>query len=302
MDSKPILSLCIPTNGADQWVLPTLDAIYEQKCPEEDFEVVVVDNGEGSVLEEKIKKYTHTNLYYKKSAENGFMNQLFALKNGKGKYIKLLNHRSKIRSGHLRIIIDYVSKYLEKRPVLFFSNGHVGEKKEIKCGNFEEFMRNVSFWASWEEGLGIWEEDVVYLDKIKYNEMFPAASILFALKKDSEYIIINDKYSEQHLTKRKRNYNFFKVFAIDYVDMLNELRKEGRISIETFNFLRRDMFKRYLLSYYYQLIVKKSDDSIPLSDVRQYMSVYYSYSDYLWMKLYGHSIARLKEILKYRKM
>ena len=30
--SKPLLSLCMPTNGVVEWVFPVLESIYKQGC------------------------------------------------------------------------------------------------------------------------------------------------------------------------------------------------------------------------------------------------------------------------------
>ena len=35
------LSLCLPTNGITEWVIPSLDSIYREDMDEDKFEVVV---------------------------------------------------------------------------------------------------------------------------------------------------------------------------------------------------------------------------------------------------------------------
>ena len=52
-----LLSICIPTNGASQWVLPCLDAIYSQGIDKSLFEVVITDNDIDSTLLSDLRPY-----------------------------------------------------------------------------------------------------------------------------------------------------------------------------------------------------------------------------------------------------
>ena len=43
MEQRPLLSLCIATNGVSEWVFPVLDSIYSQEVDQSLYEVVVTD-------------------------------------------------------------------------------------------------------------------------------------------------------------------------------------------------------------------------------------------------------------------
>ena len=45
-EQRPVLSICLPTNGVVEWVIPTLESIYAQNVNFSLFEVVISDNGE----------------------------------------------------------------------------------------------------------------------------------------------------------------------------------------------------------------------------------------------------------------
>lgn len=289
-----ILSICIPTNGAIQWVISSIESIFSQGCDNHLFEVVITDNGENDDLGKILGKYSYPNLRYIKTSAPGFENQIYAFKAGRGEYIKMINHRSRIMSGYLQRLIDFICGNMEVKPSLYFSNGHLGNESLIECDCFETFIRRVSFWTSWEEGVGFWQTDLPKLGEIKFDKMFPAASILFSIREESKFVIWNEVYSYQPKSDRVRNYDFFEVFAVGFLDMINDLRRTKRISINTFNYVRRDMFRRYLVGYYYQIVVKKTDKSIPLHNIAENMSVYYSFFDYLWMNLYGNTVMRVK--------
>ena len=55
MKNKPIVSLCIPTYGMPEWVIPALESIYNQNEDESLFEVIVCDNKKDSELEKAVE-------------------------------------------------------------------------------------------------------------------------------------------------------------------------------------------------------------------------------------------------------
>ena len=117
MDNNIVLTLCIPTNGAVEWVRNTVEGIYIQNCDESLFEVIVVDNGVDSSLGDIISTYNHQNLSYYKTDVEGFYNLIVALKYGKGTFIKVLNHRSILQPYSLRRMIEVIRRYERERPV-----------------------------------------------------------------------------------------------------------------------------------------------------------------------------------------
>lgn len=289
-----VLSICIPTYGIIDFVIPAIESIFLQGVDNTLFEVIITDNGKDSELGKVLEKYDYPNLRYIKTESNGFQNQIDSFKQSHGLFIKMINHKSRIKSGYLQKLIDFVLVNKEDKPSLYFSNGHLGNDSIIECDDFESFVRQVSFWTSWEEGVGVWREDLPKFDAIKFDKMFPAASILFGVREESKFIIWNECYSYQNKSDRIRRYDFFRVFAVNFLDMINDLRRENRITIDTFDFVRHDMYRRYLISYYNQILVRKKDKSIPLNDIAKNMSVYYSYGDYIWMKFYSYTILNLK--------
>ena len=289
-----LLTLCIPTNGALQWVKNVIDSIYKQSCNNDLFEVVVVDNGDNSKLEEMIQWYHLKNLRYVRSDVQGFSNQVRALKYGKGKYIKLLNHRSLLVDGALGKLIEMVKQNEKEKAVLFCSNGHMGSEQSIKFDSFDFFIDKLSFWSSWSEGVGIWKDCLGIIDNIPLNPLFPAASLLFGMNNNHKYVIWNDIYEIQQKAERKGGYNFFYAFAVVFLDMLNNLRIEHKIS----NRIRKDLYRNYLLGYYYKLVVEKNKYTFDLSCIHENMTVYYSSFHYYYMVFYGFVILRIKNIFR----
>ena len=55
MSKKPVLSLCIPTNGITKWVLPVVNSIYHGIDEYSKFEVIITDNGNNTDFENVMK-------------------------------------------------------------------------------------------------------------------------------------------------------------------------------------------------------------------------------------------------------
>ena len=92
------LSLCIPTNGVTEWVIPVLDSIYIQNIDQSLFEVIVTDNGDNQEFKNRIKEYKKKvdNLIYQETTANGFTNQINAFELARGALIKFVNHRDSL--------------------------------------------------------------------------------------------------------------------------------------------------------------------------------------------------------------
>lgn len=281
MNESPYLSICIPTNGITHWVLPTLEHIYKQNCDTSLFEVVITDNGNNSDLEETLTKINYPNLLYRRTTDIGFLNQISCFKLSNGKFIKMLNHRSILLPGTLNKWIDLIKKYEKERPIIYFTDG-VLDKDIIECSNFESFIINLSYFSSWSAGISFWDTDKVKLNSIQIDNMFPTTSILFNIRKESKYIIYNDKYQEMQDESGKGGYNLFKTFAVSYLDMINQLRINNRINLSTFICIKKDLYK-FLTNWFYILKLNKHNYTFDLTDIPLFMNVYYTKFEYYRM-------------------
>lgn len=297
MNYSKLLSICIPTNGATQFVLPVLDSIYSQGVNNEFFEIVITDNGKNSTLGSAIEKYkAHGNLLYYKSELTGFVNQVDAFKHSNGLFIKMLNHRAQLLPGALSNLIELVHKYKETQPIIYCSNG-VLKLGEITDGmDFNTFVKKLSYYSSWSAGVGIWNKDKIMLDKIPYNQMFPHASIIFEIRQQSEYVIWNKKYMIMEDEPTKGGYNIFQTFAVVYLDLLKELENKERITAKTFKSVKKDL-RAFLSHWYYILFYKSNQFRFSTDNYKTYILTYYSYFDYLIIKFKGLFYKLARKIL-----
>lgn len=281
---QPIISLCIPTNGATKWVIPTLRGVYAQGVDLSLFDVVITDNGEKSDLKEALKEFHYPNLSYLKTNDKGFLNLITSLKLGKGLYHKMLNHRSILVPSALQNWVDLIEKYKDTKSVIYCSNGAVRGQEIVKCRNLDEFVYYLNYTCTWSGGIGIWDVDVNCMDGIKFNEMFPNTSLLFEHRQQSEYIIYNNKFENQQSGQGKGCYNLFHTFAVVFPDMLKDLLHRERITQQTFDKVMKDLFG-CLQNFYMDFVLRNPDKSFDLTGNHKSLTTYYSEWDY-WRMMY----------------
>lgn len=258
---NPKLSLCVPTNGIVEWVVPVIESIYSQGVDDQLFEVVISDNGENSCLEESISKFIneHTNCHYQKSEAKMFQNQIACFSMAQGNLIKFINHRMTMLPGSIKYLLDFEEKNKSEKPIVYFSNGVLPVAEELKVASFDEFVRNLSIYSSWSAGLCFWKEDFEKLPgDMVYNNMFPHISILFYYTMRDKYVIKNTKIlfeSDTDATK-KGKYNLFATFAVDYPAVLRQLVVDSAITEETYDFVIKELIV-FLANLYAEYVLAK---------------------------------------------
>lgn len=295
---RPLLSICLPTNGAVQWVIPTLRSVYEQGVDLSLFEVVITDNGEDSQLEEALIEFNYSNLRYIKTQDEGFLNLVTCLQMGNGLFCKMLNHRMVLLPGKLQKMIDLVNKYKEDKPVLYFLNGNGKLPHTTECYNIDEFVYSMNVWVSWSAGIGFWDIDKSKLSSIELNEMFPNASLLFEHRLDSKYIIWNDIYGEMQDDSGKGGYDLFHTFGVVLNDLLFDLCKKKRITNTTFKYVKRKILIFIQGQYLREVLQsKESNHTFIIRNIRKSISIYYGLTGYCYMVARAY-LALCKNIIK----
>lgn len=283
---RPILSLCIPTNGAVKWIVPVIDSIYSQGCDDALFEVIVADNAKNAELQEIIEHYGHNNIRYFRSDAQGFLNIVSSFQSAKGDFCKLINHRAKMIAGALDDLIGMVNKYKDEQPVIYCTNGVVGEGKDVvRCKNLDELLWNLHYYCTWMAGIGIWRKDIPNLEGIEYNKMFPNTTILFEQRtQPSAYLLYNKKFFNEQNGHGKGCYNLFHTFAVVFPDMLKDLQRRDRITQRTFDKVMKDLYG-CLQNFYMNFVLRNPDKSFDLSGNHKNLTTYYSELDY-WRMMY----------------
>lgn len=281
MEQQLLLSLCIPTYGVVEWVIPVVESIYAQGCDNRLFEVVITDNGKDSKLGEALKKFDAPNLHYYQTTSKGFTNQIDAFRKCRGLFCKMLNHRSKLREGVLQKMIDLVDRYKKDKPIIYFADDTVKLPEITECKDMDEFCSDMSYFTSWSGGTGAWREDVDHLDESKINKMFPHMVFLFDLRQQSRYVIWNEKFDIMASDKGKGGYDLVHTFGVVYLDEVHRLVEEGRISKQTFNKVRLDLLGFLAEWYRNEYLAPYTIHHFQFEHVHRNMRKYYSEKEYL---------------------
>ena len=309
MDRRPLVSLCIPTNGVIEWVFPVLESIYSQKVDNSLFEVVISDNGNNEDFQKKILEYkeTHSNLIYEKTNAPLFLSEPETYKLANGYFIKFINHRTKLVDRTLKYFIDFVQKHLDdkEKPIIYYSNSTLKSKKTIQEFNrFSDFVENLRIYSSWSTGMGIWKED---FDKLRnnnnFNELFPHTTILFNERKREKYII-DDSFLLDEMPQGKKpkgNYDLFYAFAVEYPTILLDLVKEKDLTVEAFLNLKKEIlnFCSVLAVDYF---VFRKYCSYDLSSFDKSMNVFFCKKTFLF-NMFIYAVTKIStQILKVMKI
>lgn len=302
MDKQPILSLCIPTNGAVEWVLPVIESIYSQGYDTDKFEVVITDNGKDSQLPVHIARMDYPNLRYKQTTDEGFLNLVSCLKEGKGLFCKMINHRSVMLPGSIADLVDLVEKFKNTQPIIYCADGHAKVNGNIfECKNLDSFIYYLSYSCTWSAGIGFWQKDIPIIDTIELLPIMPNISMLCDIRQESSYVIYNKKYQQMSEDAGKGGYDVFFTFGVTVLDFLSAQRAKGRISVKTFVSVKKDLYK-FLCNLYFDEVVMPTYHTFIIHNIGESMDVYYGRYYYLKMVILAHyrrPIVYVKKSIKF---
>lgn len=253
-----LLSICIPTtNGRSEVLDGTLKSILDANIDLGNvfFEVIVSDNSESIASFNVVQKYISLglNVKYHKSAEKSFYNAINSLKLAEGELIKLHNDYSSFNPGELLAMIEFIEEHKHTKEQILFTNGSLSSFKGIKhFSNFDDFIKASSYWHTWASGFSVWRDDLERMDisKDKLDANFPHVSLLFSNAGKTSFVINNNQLFSGQKVKGKGGYNIFKLFCIDYPEMLVNLVNSGLITQKTYRAIivdmRNDFIPRWL--------------------------------------------------------
>ena len=281
--ARPLVSLCLPTNGVTEWVLPVLDSIYDQGVSPELFEVIVTDNGKNEAFREAVTEYAkgRENLIYRKTEAKLFHNQLEALKLGSGEFLKFVNHRTALLPGSLEAILSLIRENRETKPVIYLSNGALDG--DYRGASFDGFVRHLGKYASWTTGVGIWKTDYDAMPaNVRIDPISPHSVILFRIRKDREYLIDNRVLFRELDTGhgQKGTYDLFKAFGVEEVAVTQNLYIDGDITADTFKAVKEE-YRRKVSELYLDFCIRKQPCSYDLSGFDDAMGIYFTRGEIL---------------------
>jgi len=284
--SNYLLSICIPTNGVSRWVVPNVRQIYSFGTNNEIFEVVVADNAPNEEMEAAMAEFSkYPNFRYVKTKAEGFYNIIENFVHAKGDFMIKINHRCLMQKGSIEKIYQIGCEYIDKKPLIFLSNGNLRKGSRMEFDTFDGFLQELSYWSSLSEGLFFWKEDIARVPEIQFAPMSPNVSLMFNSKTKDAFVIDDFRFGGAQDSTGKYGYDVFYTFAVLYLDLVNQVRIEGYLSRDGFIKIKKDLSK-WFRGIYLDMDVLGNNGNYVLKDLKQDMSVYYTQDEYYRMVLF----------------
>ena len=297
----PILSICIPTYNRLDILRNTISSIYSDLngVSLDDFEVVVSDNSKEHTTQPVIEEFKYENLHYYPTDCEGFRNSFFALSYGKGDYLKLNNNYTMFRKGTLRALIEQLKGLKDNKRQVIYTNGLRKIKDVAYYDTFDSYMAGLSYFCSWSAGYGMWRED---FEKVKENmeidKYFPQTSLLLSQNYKHNFAIDDRNLFDDQYVPKKGGYNIFKVFSVDFLNLVYGAYANGTISEKTYKEIKRDLLYKYLSVRYFKTVIARLDN-FEYTGIKKNITIYYTKWQYILMLLVA---ACTPLIVLYRKI
>ena len=237
-----LLSLCIPTYNRADYLKESLTSICEQSrfSSTEDIEIVISDNNSSdhteSVCKHFVELYGERIKYFKNKTNIEDLNFEHVLSKASGALLKLNNDTLIHSKGSLADILKTIRDNIEKKPVIFFSNGKASSRIIKEFNDIDSFLTHISFYCTWIGGFCIWKDDFYKFDNFsRYaSKKLIQTDVLFRLADKKRIFVVNDKVLCRTVPKINGGYNFLEVFLTNYISILEEGVRERGISKRVF--------------------------------------------------------------------
>ena len=254
MQEKFLLSICIPTYNRCNCLRKTLLSIVRQDPFKKGLiEIVISDNASTDGTEEVARLFVkeYSNIRYIKNEVNiKDKNFPVALSRGKGLVRKLSNDTHIFLSNSLGHICKLIESNLNKRPVIFLGNG--ATKAECKNYNFSEAINAVSFNMTAIANLCFWEEDCIEIENDINDcdlQLWQVRKFLELANKKNKIIIDNTKLFKVQVYKKCIAYSLYDVFYTNYLGLLFEYVKLGKLKYNSFEMLEKDVLYNFFIPW-----------------------------------------------------
>ena len=269
-----LLSICIPTRERCEILFETLTSIYNNNSLNR-FEVIVYDTSSSLDTKNMISSnFNFSNLIYYNYANNGYLNLFECLKFGNGHFLKLHNDYSRFEENSIEKIVQFLEKHIIIKPVIFFSNGTLKVNGDLEFNSLNLLINKITYLCTWSTMFGIWKEDFDYilLNNEKVNDMFPHTSLIFQLSFKNKFILNDQPFVVNKQINNKGGYNIFKVFSVDFLNLLKNQKSKKIISNYTFNKIKRKLLIDFFVKWHSQTVILPNNYTFDNSKINSDLS------------------------------
>jgi len=270
METRPLLSICIPTYNRSKYLIETVQSIVESDgfC-EKDVEIVISDNCSPDNTSEVIKKWTnkYKNIhYFKRNKPTEFSDRNFieVLSLGSGEYLKLNNDIVGFKQGTLKFILDKIKENLDtKTPMFFISLIHnqisknisklfnlSDPLKEFYFDDINDFIDTVSTASTWIANFSCWRqhfEEIENKDRFMYNQFMQVDWTLAILNLHKKAKVYIKNFYNPFKIKKEGSVDAFKVHGKKFLQIYEHYLNKGIISKKSYENEKRKVLMKVLI-------------------------------------------------------
>lgn len=288
----PLLSICIPTYNRAEILDECLRLLVSNKGFSDEVEVIISDNcSEDNTQEISLKyvnAYPHVRYYRNEENIGGERNFLKVLSYAKGLYVKLHNDYSAFTEDGLSNLIIKIKSVLSEKPLLFLAvNREIGEERLV---NINELLDHVGINITWI-GSYVYDREVFNdlpnKDQRKDSNLMQIDWLIRLMGRESNCLLCHSPYAKNIMEVPRSGVNPFKVFGVNYLDYVNELRIHGIITLETYLKLKNEAYS-FIRDFYY--LTNKNVHKYDLDNIKNHISIYFSplsYYDIVYYRPYS---------------
>ncbi len=253
------LSICIPTRNRAQHLEEALRSITDNPvfAQQDDIEVVVSDNASTDhtpqVVEKFVALYGSRVRYVRNVVDVADRNFELALRQGRGRFLKLSNDTVRWSASGLAHVRQLVEVCEDIKPLLFFLNGARRTPEPImELEHPDALLNSASFYLTWIGSFGIWREHIEQLPDFSRcaNLQLAQVDVLCRLLTQVRPIVLsNVQFGRVMDIGRKGGYSLAKVFGANYLEILGAF--EGLFSAAEIAKAKRAVLVDHILPWHF---------------------------------------------------
>ncbi|MFD3408621.1 glycosyltransferase family 2 protein [Aquirufa sp. HETE-83D] len=290
MQKQILLSICIPTYNRSKALRGNLNELFKQVYDKGlPVEIIISDNNSLDNTREIVDEFIIRGMQirYIRNSTNIGMDGNFAqcYKSAIGKYILVLGDDDYLIDGMLEKLLF---KLVDQDYGLIHLNTRGGDEiSDIVFCDSELFLKEVSYWITYITSNIVNKKYIENYCFDLYHGTFLTIVPLYltATINSQKNLLVNERvFSDGKDVRSNGGYNFFQVFVENYLCIWENYVFDNKISLKLYLWIKKDIFKKYILYNAFNLLIKKNESNYDLKGA--FSIIYRRYFGHLYFYYY----------------
>jgi glycosyltransferase involved in cell wall biosynthesis len=276
MNNK-VLSICIPTYNRSRCIREQLSRLsLVDKEVLEKVEILISDNCSPDDTQQVIESYYNLlDFVYIRNNENigPDSNFLQCIRKATGKYVWLLGDDDFINQNNISKLLEIISNH--EFGLVHIIKQQNEDNDYLIYTNNEDFIKEIGIYITFMSGNIIRKclLDGLNLEHGLGTNFVQVPMFLYsAIKAHQNCMIYFPMYKTDEVNENG-NYNIFKVFIVNYIDIFKEFKDKRLISNKLY-VKEKQISKKFVLPFVYKLLVERQKSKF---DIAEGWDILYSY-------------------------